>query len=103
MGLIKGVIIEANGVVLSHLQFADDSLLFCEAQEVEICNLKRILRCFELILGMKINYHKSLVCGVGVHEDVIASFAKTLNCRTKSLPFHYLGLPLGANPNRKAT
>lgn len=93
----------AHGVVLFYLQFADDSLLFGEAQEAEICNLKRILRCFELISGLRINYHKILVCGVGVQEDIIVSFADTLNCRTKSLSFLYLGLPLGANPNRKAT
>ncbi|XP_028123599.1 uncharacterized protein LOC114320724 [Camellia sinensis] len=39
LGLIKGVKIGANGVLLSHLQFANGSLLFCEAEEVEYLGL----------------------------------------------------------------
>ncbi|XP_028103519.1 uncharacterized protein LOC114302671 [Camellia sinensis] len=50
LGLIKGVKIGSNGLVLTYLQFVDDSLLLCEADALE-----------------------------------------------------YLGLPLGANPSRKAT
>ncbi|XP_028118811.1 uncharacterized protein LOC114316349 [Camellia sinensis] len=33
----------------------------------------------------------------------IRRFAAILNCKTSKLPLQYLGLPLGANPSRKAT
>ncbi|CAL5442302.1 unnamed protein product [Camellia sinensis] len=103
MGITKGVKIGAIDVLLSHLQFADDSILFCEAEEEEVRNLKRILRCFEVMSGLRINYHNSQVCGVGVPEESLARFAYILNCKIKKLPMQYLGMPLGANPNRKET
>ena len=64
--LIKGVKVGSNRVVLSHLQFADDSILFCEVEVEEVRTVKRVLRCFEILSGLRINYHKSVVCGVGV-------------------------------------
>ncbi|XP_028078319.1 uncharacterized protein LOC114280186 [Camellia sinensis] len=92
-----------SGLVLSYLQFADDSILFCEAKEEEVSNIKRVLRCFELISRLKINYHKIQVYEVGVPEETLSIFNSKLNCRSKSLTTKYMGLPLGANPNRKAT
>ncbi|CAL5432957.1 unnamed protein product [Camellia sinensis] len=102
--LIKGVSIGANDEVhLTHLQFADDSLLFCDADLSEVLNLKRILRCFEVASGLKINYHKSVLCGIGISGSALPEFAGLLNCKTQNLPIKYLGLPLGANPKRKNT
>ncbi|GMQ10098.1 hypothetical protein CsSME_00053236 [Camellia sinensis var. sinensis] len=46
LGLIEGIKMGSNGVVLSHLQFSDDLLLFCEA---EVRNLKRVPRSFEIM------------------------------------------------------
>ncbi|XP_028078280.1 uncharacterized protein LOC114280136 [Camellia sinensis] len=65
--------------------------------------IKRILRCFKVLSGLRINYHKSVVCGVGVDDALLLSFAKLLNCQVHSLPLRFLGLPLGANPGRKST
>ncbi|CAL5392116.1 unnamed protein product [Camellia sinensis] len=101
--LIKGVKVGTHGVLVSHLQFANDSILFCEAEVQEVVNIKRILRCFELISGLKINYHKSVVCGVGVKEDILVELTGKLNCKAGSLPLNYLGIPLGANPSRRRT
>ncbi|CAL5328668.1 unnamed protein product [Camellia sinensis] len=61
------------------------------------------MRCFEVMSGLKINYHKSAVCGVGFQVDEIEGLAHRLNCLSKRLPFNFLGLPLGANPRRKST
>ncbi|CAL5427989.1 unnamed protein product [Camellia sinensis] len=69
MGLIKGPSVGMSDLRLSYLQFADDTLLFCEAEWAEIVNVKRILRCFEVISKLKINFHKSVVCGVGISEE----------------------------------
>lgn len=86
LGIIKGVEISTKRVVVSHLKFADDSLLFCEADWVELLNLKRILRWFEILSGLKINYHRSVVCGVGASNTMLKDFAHLLNCKITSLP-----------------
>lgn len=79
MGVIKWVKISVGEVVLSHLQFADDSLLLCEAEDEKVRNLKKILRCFKVMSRLRISYHKSQVCGVGVPVESLAKFASILN------------------------
>ncbi|KAL7195827.1 hypothetical protein ACSBR1_035959 [Camellia fascicularis] len=97
LGLIKGVSVGHSEIQLTHLQFADDTLLFCEAEEAEVVTIKRILRCFQIVSGLKINFHKSVLCGVGIEEALAQVFASKLNCQCQKLPIKYLGLPLGAN------
>lgn len=53
--------------------------------------------------GLKINYHKSVVCGIGVDQIQLEMFAKAIGCKIQSLPIKYLGLPLGASPKLKST
>lgn len=46
--------------MVTHIQFADDMILFTSTRWNEIVTLKTILRCFQIILSMKINLFKSL-------------------------------------------
>mgnify|MGYP003703573563 CR=1 FL=1 len=87
----------------THLQFANDTIVFAEAEWMEVTTIKRILRCFEVLSRLKINFHKSHVCEAGVPKALVDDFATRLNCKRQSLPFPYLGLPFGANPRRKST
>lgn len=66
-------------------------------------HIKRILRCFEVLSGLKINFHKSVMSGISVSDLEVNQFASILNYYIKKLPISYLGLPLGANPSRKST
>ena len=70
---------------------------------MEVLNVRRILGCFKLIPGLKINFHKSMVCGIGVDNDLTKSLADLLKCRMQSLPLTYLGMPLGASKRFRAT
>ena len=66
-----------------------------------VLNAKRIMRCFELASGLKINFHKSCVVQVGIGRDLMTpSWAATFNCKQASLPITYLGFPLGGRPTR---
>ncbi|XP_028058131.1 uncharacterized protein LOC114262002 [Camellia sinensis] len=103
VGLIRGASIGPNDLRLSHIQFADDTIIFCKADWEEIIAIKRILRCFEILSGLKINFHKSQVYGIGVQDNLVKEFANRLNCHSQKLPLKYLGLPLGANPRRNST
>lgn len=103
LGLITGVHIAANGPFLTHLQFADDTMVFCNASRDEVLNVKNILLFFEAVSGLKINFHKSVVSGVGLSHAELMAFADCLGCKSQTLPMKYLGLPLGANPRKKST
>ena len=58
-GNIKGVSICRNGPKLTHLLFADDSLLFCRANSTECNKVMDLLSLYEEVLGQKINRGKT--------------------------------------------
>jgi len=51
MRQLRGLKIGADEILLSHLQFADDTLLFCEADQQQLRLLKRILFSFQALTG----------------------------------------------------
>jgi len=46
------------------LQFADDTLFFCEANTKRVFIIKVILNFFKLASGLKVNFLKSRIDGV---------------------------------------
>ncbi|XP_026383952.1 uncharacterized protein LOC113279473 [Papaver somniferum] len=80
-GIISGFQIKNDGMLISHLQFADDTLIFLDADVEQVKSLRLILISFEMLTGLKINFAKSQIYGVG-YEVVLS-------------PTTYLGLPLG--------
>jgi hypothetical protein len=60
-GQILGVPISARGVKLSHLFFADDSLLFCRVNFNEWGAVLNILQRYELASGQKLNSEKTSI------------------------------------------
>lgn len=62
--------------------------------------IKAILRTFELVSGLKINFTKSSFGAIGMSEQWKSEAAKYLNCSLLTIPFIYLGIPIGANPRR---
>jgi hypothetical protein len=88
---------------VSLLQYADDTLCIGAATVENLWTLKAVLRGFELVSGLKVNFWKSCVMGVNLPDDFIGMTSNFLNCREGSIPFKYLGLPVGANPRRLST
>jgi hypothetical protein len=103
LGIFKGFSFGRGEVVISHLQYADDTLCIGEASISNLWALKAILRGFEMASGLKVNFFKSGLLGVNVSSEFMASASTFLNCRLESIPFKYLGLPIGANPKSSAT
>lgn len=64
--------------LISHLQFVDDTLIFCEASEDQIRNVKVILIFFESMSGLKINFFKRELMGIRVLASLIHQFAEVL-------------------------
>jgi hypothetical protein len=67
----RGFKVGSNGVIVSHLQYADDTLCIGEASIENLWTLKAILRAFEMVSGLKVNFWKSCVMGVNVSNDFI--------------------------------
>jgi hypothetical protein len=99
----RGFKVGSNGVIVSHLQYADDTLCISEASIENLWTLKAILRAFEMVPGLKVNFWKSCVMGVNVSNDFIRLASSFLNSKVGLVPFIYLGLPVGANPRRVST
>jgi len=86
-----------NQVHGSMLQFIDNTIFFCKADVKNIMTIKCVLKCFELVSGLKINFTKSKIVGLGVKDNVLHKFSEILNCSIMEVPFKYLGVPVGAN------
>jgi hypothetical protein len=93
----------STGVInVSHLLFADDTLVFCGASPDHLLYLRMLLLSFEAVSGLKINLEKSVLVSVG-NVDNINDLAGILGCGVSSLPLKYLGLPLGAPYKAKSS
>ena len=97
-GFISGCNIKGRdrvALTISHLLYADETIIFCEAKEEQLLHLSWILLWFKASSGLKINLNKNELIPVEAVENMDALAAK-LGCRTGHLPTTYLGLPLGA-------
>jgi hypothetical protein len=54
---------------ISHIQYADDTVIMVDGSNMSILNLKLFLYYFEWMSGLKINFHKSEVYVFGVSQQ----------------------------------
>ncbi|GJW91857.1 reverse transcriptase domain, reverse transcriptase zinc-binding domain protein [Tanacetum coccineum] len=99
-GIFKGLSLDDDGPNISLLQYADDALFFGEWSVANARNLVRILDFFHDVSGLKINLAKSRIFGIGILMANVANIARAINCSYGSLPFNYLGLPVGKRMNK---
>jgi hypothetical protein len=84
-----------DGVSLSHLQFADDTLILGVKSWANVRYMRAVLILFEQVLGLKVNFHKSMLTGINITTSWLTEAAYVLNYRVGTLPFVYLGLTIG--------
>nr|XP_016515287.1 PREDICTED: uncharacterized protein LOC107831999 [Nicotiana tabacum] len=84
-----------TSVTVTHLLYADDTLIFCGAERSQVQFLNLTLLLFEAILGLHINMLKSMIYPVNEVPN-LEELANLMGCSIGSLPTTYLGLPLGA-------
>jgi len=77
------------------VQYADDTLMFLHADARQLIFLKAMLNSFAASTGLKVNYGKSQIYPINVPPDRMQILANTFGCDLGTLPFTYLGLPLG--------
>ncbi|CAN1788099.1 Putative ribonuclease H protein At1g65750 [Linum perenne] len=85
---------------VNHILYADDAVVFCEANSEHVQQVLAILICFEAISSLKVNVHKSIMYPISEVGDG-QRLADILGCSLGSFPVTYLGLPIGANTANK--
>ena len=86
--------INSTGICVSHLLFADDTILFCDVSREQILSIRLALTCVQAFTGLKMNVGKSEIVPIGEVRN-LQSLGNILQCRVGSLPMTYLGMPLG--------
>ena len=81
----------SEGILISHLLFADDTLVFCEESHEQLMHLSWLLMWFEACSGLRVNLEKNELIPVGKVHD-IEDLAFELGCKAGGLPSYYLGL-----------
>ncbi|KAK2648316.1 hypothetical protein Ddye_015805 [Dipteronia dyeriana] len=68
-GVDEGCHFGIEAVRVLHLQFTDDTILFPQPKIEYLLNVRRIMRCFELALGLHINFQKTCLVKVGKRRN----------------------------------
>ena len=93
-----------NGVCISHLLFADNSLIFCQATVEECQHLIQLLGRYEAASGQAINRHKtSIFFSKNTRTEVKANIQELLGARIMEDGEAYLGLPMVAGKSKVNT
>jgi len=91
---------DRQSLAISHLHYADDTLIFCDADNSQLKFLRIILILFEATSGLHINWGKSYIYPVN-EVPRIDSLANILGGKIGELPTIYLGMPLGDKSKSK--
>ncbi|XP_019150180.1 PREDICTED: uncharacterized protein LOC109146988 [Ipomoea nil] len=99
---ISPCIVARGAPRISHLFFADDSLLFFKATVLEATFVKNCLSHYELASGQVVNYTKSCaIFSKNTTEDCKEQVAGVFNVPYSNNIGKYLGLPVGIGRNKK--
>ena len=92
--MISGFSIDNAAYEVTHLRFADDTIIIIfDAYLDQVNCLKNILRWFEMLSGLKINFGKCELISICMEEYNVKNLANVFGCKVGRLPTQYLGLP----------
>lgn len=78
IGILEASEVSRNIVKVSFLQYADNTIFTFPAKMSNIVVIKNILRNFELISGLKVNFHKCAILGINIKNSVVENMARHL-------------------------
>lgn len=83
------------------LQFTDDTVILGESSCNNLWSIIVLLRGFELISGLKINFSKSNVFYVNIGDWLVNSPTSFLSCKRGDYRFLFLGIVMEESPRKK--
>jgi hypothetical protein len=88
------VTIATNAPPISHLLYADDSILFCRANPEEAIVIMNILKTYQEASGQKVNMDKSeMIFSPNISMDSKKQFQEKLPVKISNSIHKYLGMP----------
>ena len=91
-----------NTITVSHLLFADDSLIFTRATIDDCKHLKAIFDCYSMASGQLFNLDKSLMFfSCKTKADQVAAIKEIFQLKVVSRHEKYLGLPSIVGRNKR--
>ena len=103
-GLLEGISVCRGGPCLSHLFFADDSLIFCKATVEECEALQKVLCAYEQSSGQQLNRTKtSLFFSPNTTKEIQDEIRVRFGAQVIRQHEEYLGLPSLVGRNKKNT
>ncbi|KAL0310472.1 UNVERIFIED_CONTAM: putative mitochondrial protein [Sesamum calycinum] len=101
-GRIQGVAVCRHAPRVSHLLFADDTLIFCQATVEAASSILDVLGIFERASGQEINFAKSsVVFSSNTNPTLRAEVQDVLQIRAEGRHDLYLGLPTVVGKSRQ--
>ena len=102
LGNLMGVKLSRRASSISHLLFADYSLLFCHASNKSALAIKKVIEVYHLASGQFLNTQKSILYfSPNTPTDEREFFSQTLNMPICEYHESYLGLPAYSNRAKK--
>ena len=80
LNLIHGIQVGHSAMELSHLQFANDTLIFFPKSKECILNARRLLDYFSVMSGLHINYSKSALFPFNCNGYWVNEVQQSLGC-----------------------
>ena len=103
-GSLKGVAACPHGPQISHLLFADDSIIFCRATLEDYSHLEQILEIYEHASGQKMNREKTfLFFSHNTSQDLQEEIKQRFGAEVIQQHETYLGLPSLVDRSKKNT
>lgn len=102
-GLISKVVVRGEfdgfrvkeGLTLEIIQFADDTLFIESGGWKNLWCLKAVLRSFELVTGLSVNFCKSKLIGINVSHHFLIATSNFLACKMDGANFEFQGISIG--------
>jgi hypothetical protein len=77
------------------VKYADNTLIIMPTEAKQLFFLKVLLHTFACSTCLKVNFSKSFLVPINIPDEKSIILAGPLGCQVESMPFTYLGLPLG--------
>jgi hypothetical protein len=82
------------------IQYADDTIILLKASQKELLCLKALLETFAQSTGLRVNFAKTGMVPINLSLEKTKIMAGVFGCKVQSMPFTYLGLPMGSTKPR---